>query len=613
MEHPPLASVSLLLYSTHPSPMMPFPKRTHTCGELRTEHIDSHVVLCGWVHAHRAFGGVTFVDLRDRYGVTQVVVKEDSPASVREIAEHHLRAEYVIAVEGTVRLRENPNPRIPTGQIEVLAEHITVLAESELPPFEILEHPDKPLPSEELRLRYRYLDLRRPSLQRNFVVRNAMYQIAHRYFAEHGFIEIETPILMKSTPEGARDFLVPSRIHKGKFYALPQSPQLYKQILMVAGFDRYMQIAKCFRDEDLRADRQPEFTQIDIEMSFIIREDIFELIEGYTALVWKEILGIELERPFPRLSWHEALSRYGSDKPDLRIGLELVEITRHVADCSFEVFRSIASLPGGTVAALAVPNGVRLSRKQLDELADVAKEHGAHGMAWIKWADGAVQSPIAKHLGESAIEQIRAATGARDGDAVLIVADQWEQCMTVLGVLRTEVGRRFSFADDAHFRFAWIVDFPLLDWDQRELRYVARHHPFTAPVEEDVPLLETDPLRVRAQAYDLVCNGHEIGGGSIRIHRHRLQERMLELLGFSLEEAHRRFGFLLEALRYGAPPHGGIALGFDRWIMLLVGTDNIRDVIAFPKTTSGLSLMDGAPSEVSPEQLAELGITFAWK
>ncbi len=444
---------------------MSFPKRTHTCGELRTENIGSRVVLCGWVHAHRTFGGVTFIDLRDRSGITQIVVKEDSPADVRQVAEKSIRSEYVIAVAGIVNLRENPNPRIPTGQVEVLAEQITILAESELPPFEILEHPDKPRPSEELRLRYRYLDLRRPSLQHNFLVRNAVYQIAHRYFAEQGFLEIETPILMKSTPEGARDFLVPSRIHKGKFYALPQSPQLYKQILMVAGFDRYMQIAKCFRDEDLRADRQPEFTQIDVEMSFITREDIFELIEGFTARVWSEILGIEVERPFLRLSWQEALSRFGSDKPDLRFGLELNNLTHIVAESSFEVFRSVASQPSGTIAALVVPGGAQFSRKQLEDLTELAKKHGARGLAWIKWSDGTVQSPIAKHLGESIIEQIRAATGAHDGDAALIVADEWERCMIILGALRTEMGRRLQLTDNKSFRFVWIVDFPLLEWD----------------------------------------------------------------------------------------------------------------------------------------------------
>jgi aspartyl-tRNA synthetase len=589
---------------------MSFPKRTHTCGQLRSEHIGAHVVLCGWVHAHRTFGGVTFIDLRDRFGITQIVAKEESPDDVRATAEHNVRIEYVLAVEGWVRARENPNPRIPTGQIEVLAERITILAESELPPFEILEHPNKPLPSEELRLRYRYLDLRRPSLQRNFLVRNAVYQIAHRYFAEHGFLEVETPILMKSTPEGARDFLVPSRLHPGKFYALPQSPQLYKQILMIAGFDRYMQIAKCFRDEDLRADRQPEFTQIDIEMSFITRDDIFELIEGFTARVWKEVLDIELEYPFARLSWREALSRFGSDKPDLRYGLELVDITSIAATSSVEVFRATAAQPHGTIAALPVPGGAQLSRKQLDELGELAKKHGARGMTPIKWTDGNVQSPIAKHLDSGTLEQIRLACAARDGDCALIIADQWERCMNILGALRSALGETLKLTKRDTFHFAWIVDFPLLEWDDTERRYVARHHPFTAPVEEDIELLDREPLRVRAQAYDLVCNGHEIGGGSIRIHRPHLQERMLELLGFSREEAHRRFGFLLEALRYGAPPHGGIALGFDRWIMLLTGAESIRDVIAFPKTTSGLSLMDEAPSDVPPSQLSELKIAL---
>ncbi len=586
---------------------MKFPKRTNTCGELRPEDTGRKVVLNGWVQTVRDLGGLIFIDLRDRYGITQLVVSQlnesddDLAARARE-----LHQEYVISASGTVRMRENPNLNIPTGMIEILLDDILILNKAELPPFEIINELET---SEEIRLKYRFLDLRRPVLQRNFVIRNKLYQVVHQYFLEHNFLEIETPVLMKSTPEGARDFLVPSRINKGKFYALPQSPQIFKQILMISGFDRYMQIVKCFRDEDLRSDRQPEFTQIDIEMSFIERDDLMEIIEGFIKRTWRELLGIEVRIPIQRMSYKEAMMRFGSDKPDVRFALEIKTITDIVRHSGFGVFSSIAS-SGGVIAAINAPGCAGYSRKQLDELTELARKYGAKGLSWIKLSDGGINSPIAKFLGETELRSIVEVCDAKEGDLLLVVADEWKRCFTVLGALRLEIARQIGILNNVKndYKFLWVVDFPLLEFDEVEKRYTAMHHPFTSPVEEDIALLELDPKKVRAQAYDLVVNGIELGGGSIRIHRNELQQKMFGLLGMDQEEAERRFGFLLKALQYGAPPHGGIAFGLDRIVMVLAGTDNIRDVIAFPKTTSGLSLMDGSPSEVDEGQLKELGI-----
>ncbi len=590
---------------------MLFRKRTHTCGELRIEHSNTMVVLNGWVQSHRNMGGLMFIDIRDRYGITQAVILPETSPELAERAKE-IRSEFVLWIEGKVRLRENPNPNIPTGLIEILVEDFDIINRSEVPPFEITADTKA---GEELRLTYRYLDMRRPDLQKKFILRNHLYQITHAYFAEHSFLEFETPILTKSTPEGARDYLVPSRVHNGKFYALPQSPQLYKQILMMSGFDRYMQIVKCFRDEDLRADRQPEFTQIDVEMSFISQDDILTLAENFVARAWKEILGIEVQTPFRRMTFNEAMTRYGSDKPDLRYGLELTEITDMVKDSGFSVFTNAAAKKDGTIALLNAKGCADFSRKQLDELTDYAKKYGAGGLAWMKFTDGTVASPIAKFLTQQEIEAIRLKANAQDGDLLLIAADEWERCYTILGALRTEIARRTGILEQVKntYSFHWVVEFPLLEYSPEEQRYIARHHPFTAPMLEDIALLDSAPEKVRARTHDLVINGYEAAGGSIRIHQNSVQQRMFDLIGLTTEEADQKFGFLLNALKFGAPPHGGIAFGFDRLVMLLAGTDNIREVIAFPKTTSALSLMDGCPSEVVDAQLRDLGIALRTK
>lgn len=580
-------------------------KRTVTCGELRIEDAGKNVVLNGWVHSIRDMGGLIFIDLRDRYGITQLVV---APENQPELAERikKLKQEYVIWAKGNVRKRESPNPKIPTGFVEVALEDFDVLNTSELPPFEIS---DKVEINEDNRLRYRYLDLRRPIVQKKFITRNEIYQIIHRYFHEHNFIEIETPFLTKSTPEGARDFLVPSRLHKGKFYALPQSPQLYKQILMIAGFDRYVQIVKCFRDEDLRSDRQPEFTQIDIEMSFVDREDIISITEGLFVRLWQKILNISLEHPFPRISYYDAMVKYGSDKPDLRYDLEIVTLTQHLKNTNFRVFEEAID-SGKVIAGLNAKGCANFSRKQIDELTEITQKFGGKGLIWMKNLDGTLNSPIAKFLNEASLEIIQKQSKLESGDLLLIVVDGWEKCYSILGALRKEIAKRNGILDKVkdNFSLLWVVDFPMFEYDNEENRLVAKHHPFTSPIDEDLPLLETEPLKVRAKAYDIVVNGEEIGGGSLRNFKYEIQEKIFQLLKLSKEDIELKFGFLLEALKYGAPPHGGIAIGLDRLVMTLTKTENIRDVIAFPKTTSGLALMENCPSNVDEKQLKELGI-----
>ena len=598
---------------------MNWKKRNAKCGdftqeiisptEFKTANYPNKFILNGWIHNVRDMGGLIFIDLRDRYGLMQLVIEPENNPDLAEKAKT-LKSEFVIWAEGNLRLRSNPNPKLPSGYVELLLNDFGIINKAELPPFEIIDDVDA---NEELKLRYRYLDLRRHSLQRNFIVRNQVYQIIHRYFEQNDFLEVETPVLVKSTPEGARDYVVPSRIHKGHFYALPQSPQIYKQILMMAGFDKYIQIVKCFRDEDLRSDRQPEFTQLDLEMSFVERDDVLTIIEGLFKELWKEILNIDIPNKFPRITYEEAMTKYGSDKPDIRFGMEITNISDIAKNVDFKVFQDVLNEKNGYVALINVKGTGNYSRKQLDALTEYAKKYGAKGLAYIKISDtGEVSSPILKFLNAEDLTAIKNIANAENNDLILISSDEKYRALTILGALRLELARQLGIIEKLKntYSFHYVVDFPLFEYDADAKRYVAMHHPFTSPDLSQLETLDKDPSKVNANAYDLVLNGNEVGGGSIRIHDSNIQSKIFELIGLTDEEKEEKFGFLLKALKFGAPPHGGIALGIDRLVMLLCGTDNIRDVIAFPKTTSATSLMDGCPSAVDINQLKELGINI---
>lgn len=574
-------------------------KRTDYCGDLRESDIGREVVLTGWVQNERNLGSLLFLDIRDTRGIAQAVIREGQ--DIYELAQG-IRKEYVIAVKGTVSKRESINPQIPTGSIEVAVTELQVLNESATPPIYIKDDDDA---GEAIRLKYRYLDLRKPHLQENLKVRAKVSNITRNYLAEHDFVEIETPILTKPTPEGARDYLVPSRVNPHSFYALPQSPQLLKQLLMVAGMDRYYQIAKCFRDEDLRANRQPEFTQIDLEMSFVDQEDVMEITEELIRRIYLEIKGEILPNPFPKMSYADAMDLYGSDKPDLRFDMTLINLKESVRDSEFQVFQNAEEVRG-----LLVPQGAaHYSRKALDKLTDLAKTYRAKGLIWMKWGEE-LQSPIAKFLSETDTMRIATDSNAQDGDLLLIICDEKETALTALGQLRLKVAADLGLIDDTRTAVTWVTDFPLLEYDADTDRYYAKHHPFTHPHWDDIELLSTDPKKVRALAYDLVIDGEEAGGGSVRIHDARLQKEVFKTLSLTDEEVEDKFGFFVEAFRYGAPPHGGLAFGLDRLVMLLTKTQNIRDVIAFPKTQSATCLMTQAPTSVSGEQLQELGISL---
>jgi aspartyl-tRNA synthetase len=580
-------------------------QRSHTCGELTAQHIGQQVVLNGWVGPRRDLGGLIFIDLRDRYGVTQIVFTE-TDATIHERAEQ-LRAEYVIGIKGTVIARgeENINPKLVTGEVEIEVSDLVIYSEALTPPFEIK---DGITTNEEVRLKHRYLDLRRPEVQHKLFMRSKVYQIIRSFYHEQQFVEVETPVLMKSTPEGARDYLVPSRVNPGKFFALPQSPQTYKQLLMTSGFDRYFQITKCFRDEDLRADRQPEFTQIDVEMSFVDEDHIYSIHEALISRIFKETIGVDLPTPFPRMSYDQAMSTYGSDKPDLRFGCEFVDFSEIVAKAEFKVFSDTVS-KGGGVVGFTIPGQGEMGRGAIDRWTERAKkETGAGGLIYIKMQEDGPLCSVAKFLSDTIVGEMVAASKAEKGDLVFLLAGPKPQVLEQLGQLRLMIGEEFGFIDENAYKPLWVTDFPLLEWDAESQRYHAMHHPFTSPREEDHELMDTEPGAVRARAYDLVLNGSEIGGGSIRIHHPKMQQRMFDLLGIGEEEAEEKFGFLLQAFRYGAPPHGGIALGLDRLIMILTKAKSLRDVIAFPKNQRAQSMMDDAPAAVELKQLDELHI-----
>ena len=581
-------------------------KRTDYCGDLRIGDVGREVVVAGWVQRQRDLGALIFIDLRDRTGIVQLAFGENTDKKIFDKA-FSARSEFVLMAKGVVRERSSKNTEIPTGEIEVDVTDLRVLGKSETPPFEIVENCQT---SELTRLKYRYLDLRRPDLQRNIIMRHKICKITRDYFDENGFIEIETPILIRSTPEGARDFLVPSRIHNGSFYALPQSPQLYKQLSMVAGFDRYMQIARCFRDEDLRADRQPEFTQIDLEMSFVDMEDVLNIGEGYMKRVFKEALGVDIQLPLPRITYKEAMERFGSDKPDTRYGMELYDLSDIVKDCGFGVFSNTVK-DGGSVRGITAKNAFKsLSRKEIDKLTDSVKGNGAKGLAWARIAeDGTVSSSFAKFITEDELKAILDKAGAEAGDVVLIIGDVKNSIVfNALGALRQEVAKRLDIIPEGQYNLLWITEFPFFDWDEDSKTWVAMHHPFTAPMDECLEYLETDKAKVRAKAYDLVLNGIELSSGSIRITNPELQSRIFTLLNLPQEEAYAKFGYLLDAFRYGAPPHGGMGIGLDRLVMQMLGCDSLRDVVAYPKVQNASEPMTGCPAEVDDLQLDELGI-----